>query len=198
MPVLTAVMKAHANLVIDLRLSNRVTDMVEEGVDVGVRIARSLDARYVARPLARARMAILGSPDYLRCHGSPRRPEDLGAHRHLIFIEPKPMEELVLSREGRVVRVRLEAVMMSNSGEAVMAAARHGVGLAVAPSFLAGRDIQAGSLRQVLPAWSMPDYRVFAVYPHRRLVAPKVRVLVEALTSAFGDGGRDPWWPKAA
>ena len=94
------VMNAHPDLAVDLRLSNRVVDMVEEGVDVGIRIAQSLDGRYVARPLARARFCIYASPEYLAKHGRPRRPEDLASHRSLVFAEPKLLDNLVFARAG--------------------------------------------------------------------------------------------------
>lgn len=197
LPVVTGVMNAQPDIVVDLRLSNRVMDMVEEGVDVGVRIAQSLDGRYVARPLARSRLAMFGAPEYFRRHGRPRKPEDLSSHRGIVFTEPRPMQELVFARGRSKVRVKVTAVMMSNNGEALMAAARQGVGLALAPSFLARKDIEAGRIEPVLLDWSLPEYVVFAVYPHRRFVSPKVRVFLEALTASFGDGTRDPWWPEA-
>jgi DNA-binding transcriptional LysR family regulator len=137
LPVLADVMNAHPNIVVDLRLSNRVVDMVEEGIDVGVRVAHSLDGGYVARPLARTRLQIFGAPEYIRKHGSPRTPEDLPSHRSLVFTEPRPMHELVFARGRREVRVRLNAVMMSNDGEALMGALRRAVGLAAIPSFMA-------------------------------------------------------------
>ena len=197
LPVVTEVMTAQPNIVVDLRLSNRVMDMVEEGIDVGVRIARSLDGQYVARPIARTRLGVFGAPDYFRRYGRPRKPEDRSSHRNLVFTEPRPMQELLFVRGGREVRVKVTGVMMSNNGEALMAAARHAVGLAVAPSFLARNDLEAGRLEPVLLDWSLPEFSVFAVYPHRRFVSPKVRVFLEALTARFGDGTRDPWWPEA-
>jgi hypothetical protein len=66
------------------------------------------------------------------------------------------------------------------------------------PSFVAWRDLAAGSIEAVLTEWSLPELHVFAVYPHRRFLSPKVRVFVEALRAAFGDGSRDPWWPEKA
>lgn len=196
LPVVTGVMNAQPNIVVDLRLSNRVVDMVEEGVDVGVRIAQSLDGRYVARRLARSRLAMYGAPEYFRRHGRPREPRDLSSHRNIVFTEPRPMQELTFVRGRREVRVKVTAVMMSNNGEALMAAARQAVGLALAPSFLARKDVEAGRIEPVLLDWSLPEYVVFAVYPHRRFVSPKVRVFLEALTASFGDGTRDPWWPE--
>jgi DNA-binding transcriptional LysR family regulator len=196
LPVLADVMLAHPHIVADVRFSNRVMDMVDEGIDVGVRVAPSLDGRYVARHLARTRLTVFGTADYLRRHGRPETPEDLAKHRNIVFTEPRPMQELAFSRGGREVRVKLAAVMMTNSGEAVMSAARHGIGLAVAPSFLVHREFEAGRLEPVLLDWTLPEFNVYAVYPHRRFVSPKVRALLDALTARFGDGTSDPWWPE--
>lgn len=198
MPVIAEVMNAHPGIAIDLRLSNRVVDMVEEGIDVAVRVAPALDGRYVARPLARSRLALFGTQEYFGRHGRPRRPEDLASHRCLVFAEPRPMDELVFVRGRRKVRIKLNAVMTSNHGEALMEAARRGVGLAAAPSFLAREDLETGRLEPLLLDWSLPEYGVFALYPHRRFVSPKVAVFVEALRARFGDGTQDPWWPDAA
>jgi DNA-binding transcriptional LysR family regulator len=197
LPVLAEVMNAHPGLVIDLQLTNRVMDMIEEGIDVGVRVATALDGRYVARPLARTRLALFGAPEYLRRYGRPRRPEDLASHRMLVFVEPRPMEELGFARGRREVRVKLNAVMTSNHGGALCSAMIHGVGLAAIPSFLARSDLDAGRIEPVLLDWSLGEYRVFAVYPHRRFLSPKVSAFVEALRATLGDGTRDPWWPEA-
>lgn len=191
------VMNAHSGLTVDLRLSNRVVDMVEEGVDVGIRIAQSLDGRYVARPLARARLSVYGSSEYLAKHGRPRRPEDLAAHRSVVFAEPKLLDNLVFVRGRRRVAVKLNVAMSSNSGSALWLAARAGLGLYVCPSFMAGDDVAAGRMEPLLLAWALPEYSVYAVYPHRRFLAPKVKVFLEAAAQRIGDGSRDPWWTES-
>ena len=195
MPVLADVMNAHPSLVVDVRLTNRVVDMVEEGIDVGVRVAGSLDGHYVARPLARTGLGIFAAPAYLARHGRPERPEDLERHKNVVFTEPRPRDDLVFTRAGRTVRVKVRATLTGNHAAALQIAVHKGVGLAMMPSFVAARDLEAGSIEAVLTDWSLPNLHVFAVYPHRRLLSPKVRVVVDALRAAFGDGSRDPWWP---
>ena len=75
---------------------------------------------------------------------------------------------------------------------------RDGVGLGPLPSFIARGDLQAGRIEPVLPEWTLlPAMRLYALYPHRRFLSPKVRVFVEALRAAFGDGSRDPWRPDS-
>jgi DNA-binding transcriptional LysR family regulator len=197
MPVVADVMAAHPALTVDLRLTNRVIDLVEEGIDLAVRAAHALDGRYVARPIARTRLAVFGAPAYLRAHGRPAHPDELPAHRFLVFTEPRPMLELSLRRGGEERRVQLAPTMLSNDGDAIRIALRHGLGLAVAPSFLVASDLAGGAVEPLLPGWSLPTFRVFAVYPHRRFLSPKVRVLLDALASRYGDGAADPWWPQA-
>jgi DNA-binding transcriptional LysR family regulator len=191
------VMNAHPDLTVDLRLSNRVVEMVEEGVDVGIRIAQSLDGRYVARTLARSRLSVYASSEYLAKHGCPQRPQDLSSHRSLVFAEPKLLDNLVFVRSRRRVAVKLRVAMSSNSGTALWMAARAGLGLYVCPSFMAGGDVANGRMQPLLPEWALPEYCVYAVYPHRRFLAPKVKVFLEAATRRIGDGSRDPWWSES-
>jgi DNA-binding transcriptional LysR family regulator len=194
-PVIAKVMNAHPDLAIDLRVSNRTIDLVEEGIDVAVRVAASLDGRFVARPLARVSFPFFAAPSYLEKHGRPRKPGDLARARNLIFVEPRPMTDIVFERNGRRVSVHIESVMISNSGEALRDAAVAGLGIAPIPSFLIRDAVSSGALEPVLPDWKLVlDARVYAIYPHRRFLSPKVKVFVEYLREAYGDGTRDPWW----
>jgi DNA-binding transcriptional LysR family regulator len=194
-PVVARYMGANPQVSVELQFSNRPVDLIEESIDVAVRVAPTLDGRFVARPLAHTRVSILASPRYLGKHGTPRAPEDLEQHRGLVFLEPRPRDEWTLEHDGRSVRVRLKGMLTTNSGAALSQAAAGGAGLVVAPSFVTRDDYDAGRLVQVLPEWNvLPKLIVFAVYPHRRFMAPKVRTFVDALRADLGDGTRDPWW----
>ncbi|MEO7244305.1 MAG: LysR family transcriptional regulator [Rubrivivax sp.] len=198
MPALAVLMAAHPQLVVDLQLSNRVLEMVEEGIDVALRIAQTLDGRYVARPVARTHLAIYGSAGYFARHDRPLLPQDLVNHHNLVFTEPRPMTELRFTRGRRQVSVKLPVTLLSNHGAALVAAARAGLGLAVLPSMLLPRDpAAAAELEPVLLDWALPTFTVHAAYPHRRFVAPKVRAFLEAVSAQFGDPDGDPWWPSA-
>jgi DNA-binding transcriptional LysR family regulator len=187
-------MRAHPAVVVELRLSNRPVDLVEEGIDVALRVAAALDGAYVARQLAPVRMVAFATPAYLRSAGRPRKPEDLGRHRSLVFLEPRPRDEWVFERGDQSRRVKLRAALMSNDGEALRAMALSDAGVCVAPSFLVADDLTAGNLEVLLPDWTvLPSLRLFAVYPHRRFLSSKVRALVEALREGYGDSSVDPW-----
>jgi len=189
----------HPDVVVDLQLSNRPIDLVEEGIDVALRVAPALDGHYVARQLALIRLVAFATPAYLLKHGRPRKPEDLSRHRGLVFLEPRPREEWVLEKNGKQTRVKLRAVLMSNDGEALRATALADAGLSVAPSFLVADDLAAGRLERVLPEWTvLPALRLFAIYPHRRFLSTKVRAFVDALRAGYGDGAHDPWLSRAS
>jgi DNA-binding transcriptional LysR family regulator len=196
--VLGRFLDAHPRVTAELQLSNRPVDIVNEGIDVALRIATTLEGQFVARPLAKTRVLLLASPRYLAKHGRPRRPEDLQAHRAIIFSEPRPREEWVFERRGKHTRVKLNATMLTNGGDALRSALVEGLGITCCPSFALDGELEAGSLELLLPDWTVvPDLRLYAIYPHRRFLPPKVRAFVEALRDAFGDGTRDPWWPSA-
>ncbi len=196
-PTLTLLMSKYPNLGVDLRVSNRTVDLVEEGIDVAVRVAASLDGRYVARPVARLSFPFFAAPSYLAKYGRPRKPGDLARHRNLVFVEPRPGTDLVFERKGRRVSVHIDAVMTSNSGEALRAALVAGIGVAPLPSFHIRDGVSSGALEPILEDWKLAlSARVYAVYPHRRFLSPKVKVFVEALRARYGDGTRDPWWPE--
>ncbi|HVR60715.1 MAG TPA: LysR family transcriptional regulator [Polyangia bacterium] len=196
-PVIARFIDRYPEIVVDLRLSNRMLDLVEEGIDLGIRFATSLDASYVARPLASTRAVCWAAPSYLRRHGRPRRPEELAKHACLVFSEPAPRDELEFQRGDEKTRVKLRTVLLTNSGEALCAAARLGAGVALMPSMLSAGEYAAGRLEPILLDWSLFTGRLYAVYPHRRFVTPNVRAFLEALRAEYGDDpARDPWWPR--
>jgi DNA-binding transcriptional LysR family regulator len=188
-------MARNPGIVVDLRMSNRSLDLIEEGIDVAVRVAPALDGQYVARPLAVSRMGVWGSPAYLRKHGRPRVPEELARHRNVLFLAGRLLDEWTFERQGRQQKVKLAPAMISDNGEVLRLAARHGLGLSVAPSFVMAPDVAAGLIEPVLLDWTLAPMRVYAIYPHRRFLSPKVRVFVEALRAAYQDETQDPWWP---
>lgn len=198
-PVAARLMSEHPRLRIELQLSNRPVDLVEEGIDVAMRVAASLDGRYVARPMALTRVGVFAAPAYLRQFGRPRKPQDLARHRALVFLEPRPRDEWMFELEGRSVRVKFDGFMTSNCGSALSAACAAGVGVVVAPSFVTRADLAAGRIEALLPDWSvLPALHVYAIYPHRRFLSPKVKAWVEAVRATYGDGTRDPWRLDAA
>ena len=181
-PVIARYMRANAQVVVDLRLSNRSIDLVDEGFDVAVRVAPALDGRYVARLLADAPLGVFASPAYLREHGRPKRPADLAHHRFLAFVEPRPMDTLVFERKGRQVSVDVKPVALANTGSHLFEMAMSGLGVTGGPGFLMRRAVASGALEPLLEDWQLlPHAKLWVLYPHRRFLPAKVRLFVELL-----------------
>jgi DNA-binding transcriptional LysR family regulator len=194
-PIVARLANTHPGLSVELQLSNRPVDLVEEGIDLAIRVAPALDGRFVARPVALTRVGVYAGRQYVESHGRPRRPKDLEQHRALVFLEPRPRDEWTLERSGSSVRVKLKSAMTSNNGAALAIASAEGAGLIISPSFVTADLVRSGALERVLPEWTvLPSLVVYAVYPHRRFLAPKVRALVELLRQSFGGENHDPWW----
>ena len=112
----------------------------------------------------------------------------------MVFTEPRPRDEWVLERAGKKVTVKVKPAMLSNSGRALQEAGRAGVGILMIPSLGGVEDVAAG-METLLTDWTvLPQLRLFALYPHRRFLSAKVRLLVETLRQELGDPERDPWW----
>lgn len=188
-------MKAHPAIEIDLRLSNRTLDMVDEGIDVYLRVTNSIGADSIARRLATTRLAAWGARAYFRKHPHPRTPADLAKHRFALFNEPPVLDEWTFERADKRTKVRLRPSLVANSGDALVAAVQSGVTLAVLPSFMLPPE-HAAVIEPVLLDWSLGERGIYAVYPHRRFVPGKVRAFVDSLRKALGDGNHDPWWPR--
>jgi DNA-binding transcriptional LysR family regulator len=194
--ILARFMRAHPGIEIDLRLSNRTLHMVDEGIDVYLRITNSLDADSIARLVAITRFGVWGARGYFRSRRRPRTPADLREHRFAVFNEPPLLDEWILERSGRRVRVALRPAIATNSGEAMVAAVIGGAALGVIPSFLLPPN-HTELIEPVLLDWSAGHRGVYVVYPHRRFVPSKVRAFVDFIKNEFGAAAVDPWWPAA-
>ena len=185
---------AHPRVVLDVRLANRAPDLVDEGFDISIRVVRPHDTfPYVSRALAISRLECWATPAYLKSHPKIRKPEDMEAHRHLVFTEPVVNDVVRFERDSIVKRITLAPAILSNSAEVLRVAMLDGVGPMLAPSFIVAADARAGRVVRVLPGWTCGELRFMALYPQRRFLSSKVRAFLETLQSAFGDGTRDPW-----
>jgi DNA-binding transcriptional LysR family regulator len=193
-PVVASFINAHPEVNVELRLSNRPMDIVDEGIDVALRIASpNLEGDLIARLLAPVSVVTVASPGYLKRRGRPRRPQDLEKHRTLVFVEPRPRLCWTYERGRKRVEVTLSPVLLCNGGTALLSAAAADAGIVMVPSFNLGSFVSDGALEEILTDWKIvPDLRLYAVYPHRRFLSPNVAHFVEALRTAFGQAESDP------
>ncbi len=184
-------MARYPELRIELVLSDRFIDPLEEGVDVTVRIGALEDSSLIARRLAPARRVLVASPDYLAGAGAPKTPADLAAHRCLAYGHMAAVHRWQLMQGPEVVAVRISSTLCSNNGEVLRTSALAGNGIANLPTFLVGPDIEAGRLVSVLPENPPTELGIFALYAPNRYLAAKTRVFIDFLVARFGE---EPAW----
>ncbi|HVJ42811.1 MAG TPA: LysR family transcriptional regulator [Dongiaceae bacterium] len=177
---------------IDLTMSDRYVDLIEEGVDLAVRLGRLGDSTLIARKLATIRRVVCGSPDYFKTHGVPQTPEDLSQHACLCYSNLAVADEWrFLRADGSAWPVEVHGRLRADNGDALREAALKGLGLVYLPSFIIGRDLQAATLVSVLTDYVPQDAGLYAVYPHARHLSPKVRAFIDFLATRFGG---QPYW----
>lgn len=177
---------------IDLSASDSIVDLVAEGFDLAVRMGALRDSSLIARKLAPNRRVICGSPTYLERAGVPETPDELVHHNCLTFEYQARGKVWQLKGRDGTKKVPVSGSLHTNNGEILLAAVLGGLGLAMLPTWHAGKEIQRGALQAVLTAYEVgPTSNIYAVYPHNRHLAPKVRAFVDFLVQRFAS---EPYW----
>lgn len=177
----------HPKVLLDLRYSNRNVDLVEDGFDVAVRVARVLDGPFIAKALMPVEIVVFASPAYLAAHGTPAKPSDLSRHPFLAFAEPVVTREVPFERNGKREVVKLTPRFISNGGDSIVNAALAGTGIAMAPRFMCNEALEAGDLEPLLTEWTVfAAAKIYALHPHRRFVAPTTRTFIDFLGRELG------------
>lgn len=185
-PAIAEYLQRYPDVVIDLDLNDRVVDLVEDGFDVAVRIGPLLDSSLVARPLAPQQLLVCAAPSYLARHGTPQSPEELRQHRCLHYAYASTGNEWHFEKDGVPHLVRVNAALRANNGDVLRTAALAGHGIILQPDFLVGEDVRAGRLVALLTDYAHTPISMYALYPHRRFLSPKVRSFVEHLEARYG------------
>jgi DNA-binding transcriptional LysR family regulator len=178
-------MTQYPDVELDITLADRIVDLVEEGYDLAVRIARLPNSSLVSRKLASTRMVLCASPAYLKKQGQPRHPSELTQHPVLSYSLLATGDQWDFEGPEGNISVTVKPVMRTNSGDTCIAAARQSKGVILQPSFMVNADLQSGALVELMPTYRSIEFGIFAVYPTRQYVAPKVRALIDFLSKAL-------------
>lgn len=189
-PLWPAFLQQHPKVTLDVTLADRIVDLVDEGYDLAVRIARLPASTLVSRRISATRLVLCASPEYLRRHGTPTQPGDIARHTVFSYTLLASGDTWNFDGPEGPVNVKVVPTMRSNSGDTCVAAALAHQGIVLQPSFMVGQHLRAGALVEVLPAYRSVELGIYAVYPSRRHVLPKVRAMVDFLLDAF----RIPAW----
>jgi DNA-binding transcriptional LysR family regulator len=187
-------LERHPQMQVRLHLTDALVDLVQERVDLAIRIAELTDSTSIVRTLAPNRRLIVASPDYLKTHPAPKEPEDLLDHNCLLLRFPgsKQFRWTLQGREGPVT-LRVSGNMDSNSGEALRDWCLAGQGLALKSLWEIVDDLNEGRLVPVLTEFPPPSHAIYAMYPHSQHVPPRVRAFIDFLAETYGP---KPAWEK--
>ncbi len=190
-PLVMRFMQLNPKLQIELSFEDRYVDLVEQGVDIAIRMGRLSDSTLGARFLGVNPWVVVASPAYLAQHGVPRKPGDLARHSALIYNTVQgDARWLFTGADGRQHATTVRGPLRSNNLSALLAAARGGMGLAALPWYVAHDSVKAGAVQPVLTEWSLPSQEIHAVYPSPRQVPAKVSGFIEWLQGQLGPN----WW----
>jgi DNA-binding transcriptional LysR family regulator len=184
-PLWPALLARYPKLELDITLSDRVADLVEEGFDLAVRIGQLPASSLISRKLASTRMVLCASPDYLQRRGEPAHPDQLLQHDVISYSLFSSGENWSFTGPDGQVSVKVAPRVRTNSGDTCRAAALQHQGVMLQPTFIVGVDLAQGTLREIMPGYRSIELGVYAVYPTRKFVSPKVRLLIDFLVEAF-------------
>lgn len=193
-PALHPFLERYPGVTVELNLDDRQVDVVEEGFDLVIRIGRLQDSNLVARKIARCRQVLSAAPAYLAKRPAPQRPEDLLEHNCIVYsLTHAPREWRLTDTSGEMHVVPVNGAMQSNNGLVNRAAAVAGIGIVLLPTFYVCDQLRSGELKPLLCEYRLPDLAIYALYPERRNLTPKVRAFVDYLAETFGP---EPSWEQ--
>jgi DNA-binding transcriptional LysR family regulator len=184
-PVLLEFANAYPDVGLEVSYTDRMVNLVDEGFDAAVRIGRLGDSSLVARKLATVRAITIASPDYLAARGVPREPGDLQSHDVILDLNRASPDVWTFGKGGKHAEVKVSGRLRFANPYMCVAAARAGFGIAGAPAFTAAEDLRRGRVVALLKRYEPDPAAVYAVYPHARHLASKVRVFVDFLAHRF-------------
>ncbi|WP_196137183.1 LysR family transcriptional regulator [Aliikangiella sp. G2MR2-5] len=187
-PAISEFMLEYPELELEIEFTSRRVDLLENDHDVALQVGARKDVNVVNVPLSQTRFYVVASKDYIqRVHKPVTSPRDLQNHQCLLFMEKgrsKPWR-LKRSNDQSECLLKVKSRWRSNSGLALRAVAKRGLGIAYLPDYYLQTEVLNGSLRVLLPEWSFNQREIVAIYPHKRLVPAKVKIFTEFLKAYF-------------
>jgi DNA-binding transcriptional LysR family regulator len=191
---INAFAKEHHRVIFDLDLSDHHVDLLQNDIDVAVRIGRLPDSSLIARQLFKSKVIAAASPDYLEQHGLPESPAALASHQCLSYSNLQDHDHWAwIDEHGVEQRAKVNVTMTANNGQMLNSAAAEGLGIVMQPTFIVHQMIKDGTLVPILTSVSWPDTTAYAVYPPTRHLSYRVREFIDFLIDYFNG---TPYWDR--
>lgn len=192
---LTAAIEAfiseHPGVTIHVDFSDRQVDLIEEGLDLALRIADLKDSNLIARQVCPINFILGASPEYLAENGTPLHPDELKNHRLLYYSANGNNPWRFIDRQSQVHSLNVQPTMVANNGDFLKNMAIAGQGIVYTPTFISWQAIEQGLLVPLLPDYTLPRLTAYAVYPQNRYLSLRIRTLIDFLVRRFG---QQPYW----
>lgn len=188
-PAVAEFLKRYPELNIELSLTSRKVNLLDDGYDVAIQMGAREDVNVVKLPLTSTRFFVVASPAYLADAPPLNEPGDIKSHRKLLFVDrgiTKPWR-FIDPDNGDVRQINIQSHWRSNSGQVLRAAAKRGLGLAYLPDYYLKQDLDSGRLIPCLEKWTTIDRDIVAIYQHRAFVSAKIRMFTGFLMEFFGE-----------
>ncbi|OYD65055.1 UNVERIFIED_ORG: LysR family transcriptional regulator [Burkholderia sp. CF145] len=185
LPSLDSFLSRHPKLEIDLKLDDRIIDLLEEGMDVALRMGALTDSSMTARRIGRSPRLVVGTPDYFSRAGVPTTPAELDRHQAIVYSQGGGGETWTFRQNDSDVDVTVSGRVRVSAAEGMRTAVLNGVGLAIASRWMFSPELASGKVEAVLTDWTLPAVDLWAVFPSGRLVTAKARAFVEFVEEAL-------------
>ena len=188
---LSLYLKKYTEVTVNLELSHRIPDLVEENIDLAFHVGELNDSMYVSRRIASARRVICASPEYIKKNGMPKKPEDLLNHNCLIYMPRNDMGKWEFLDKGKRKKIKVTGDIQCNSGDALRVASIQSRGITQLPTYMVGLDIQAGRLQAVLEDFEPEKQPIYAIYNHRKYISAKIKTFIDFIYNLYQP---EPYW----
>lgn len=184
-PRMARLLDRHSELRVELLMNDGFVDLVEQGIDLAVRVGELADQSLIARRIGTTARVTVASPDYFARRSEPQTPEDLRSHNCIVYTHLSTVNEWHFEGSAGPIRVRVQGNFRANNSEAVREAVLSGIGVAVTPTWLFRDEITKGLVKIVLRQFEPTRLPIHAVYPSRRLLSARVRAVIDFLSHEF-------------
>ncbi len=192
-PVINEFASKHPALSIDLNFADHQINLIEDGIDVAIRIANLEPSSLVARRFTTIRHCICGSPEYIAQYGQPSHPQELADHKLLKYKSSSGLNHVITSSEGEQFELSDQSTLISNNGDFLRLAALDGLGLYFCPTFLCHKELASGALVTVLNEYKLVELGAYVIYPQTRYLSSRVRHFIDHIVASFKD---PPLWDR--
>lgn len=192
-PAIDDFIKLHPKLSININFSDQHINLIEEGIDLAVRIADLKDSSLIARKISTIKTLICASPAYLKKHNTPKTADDLKQHALLYYSLSSSSTWQLKDTQDEQYSINVKAKITANNGEFLKDMAIAGHGIVMIPTFILWQAIAKGELLPILSQYTTPSLNAYAVYPQTRYLSQRTRMLIDFLVARFGE---TPYWDE--